>query len=63
LYGDGVDESFTAGFATPWDAQFIGVSGGTNDGGPFWDDVYAATDSETSTDATTWGRIKSIYRR
>jgi hypothetical protein len=63
LQGPGVNESFTAGFAVPWDPIFVSLEGpGTPSGGPYWDDVFVATDDVIPAATATWGRIKSLYR-
>jgi len=63
LTGDGVSETYVAAFGVPWDPQFVGVSGGTNSGGPFWDDVIVATDAPTPVLMPSWGRLKALYRK
>lgn len=60
-----VNESYVDSFATPWDPQFVAISGGTptTGPGPYFDDVLVATDNVVPAVAGTWGRIKSAYRR
>jgi hypothetical protein len=62
LFGDGVDETYIDSFASSWDPIYVGIGGGTVNGGPFFDDVHLATDNVTATRSATWGRLKALYK-
>ncbi len=64
--GDGVNESFTGSLLTPWNPTHLSV--GTNSTSfpgavPYFDDIHAAVDElPVPTHASTWGRLKALYR-